>query len=156
VAVEHYENGVRAAIEDSDAWLKKAYDDAVKKYGDEYEPVLWSVADHWETERSTDQMYPSYENICVQLGRPPVSRTDYSQCLNRLKTEAHGQALIMTRRSWFKFRHSMLRGYCKMLAESRDVHLGLKYLETRKGSLAAVHGTSSGVPRLPPKDPSVQ
>lgn len=133
-SLKHYETGLQSAVADSDAWLKNAYDRAVKKYGDEYEAVLWSVADHWELERSTEYMYPAYCEICRRLERAALGRKQYSQLLNRLKTEAHGCVLKSPRRSWYKFRETMLRGYCKLQAEARGVPVGMEYLRSKTGA----------------------
>lgn len=129
VTLGDYEQGVASAVEDSEAWLKNAYDKAVKKYADVYEPVLWSVADHWELERSTEHMYPTYVEICRRLAREPEGRHQYSAMLHRLKQEAHGCVLRSTRRSWYKFRQSMLRGYCKLQAAANGVDVGVGYLQ---------------------------
>jgi Cdc6-like AAA superfamily ATPase len=132
--LKQYEAGLRAAVEDSEVWLKSAYDKAVKKYGDEYRLVLWSVADHWELERSTDHMYPTYQAICKKLGHEPVARKQYSAMLNRLKTAAHGNVLKSSRRSWYKFRETVLRGYCKMQAETQGIEVGIGYLQSKPSS----------------------
>jgi Cdc6-like AAA superfamily ATPase len=129
VLLSDFDQGVLSAVEDSEAWLKNAYDKAVKKYADIYEPVLWSVADHWELERSTEHMYPAYVEICKKLQRQPDNRHQYSTVLNRLKQEAHGCVLRSTRRSWYKFRQSMLRGYCKLQAAAHGVDVGMGYLQ---------------------------
>ncbi|MEQ8572023.1 MAG: ATP-binding protein [Deltaproteobacteria bacterium] len=131
IGVQDYEAGLIDAIEDSEAWLKSAYDNAVQKYKDRYEPVLWSVADHWELERSTEHMYPAYVRICSDLEVEALPRKKFSFALNQLKKAAHGPALISSRRSWYRFRHSLLRGYSKMCANARGVSVGLNYLESR-------------------------
>lgn len=127
-SIRDYEAGLQAAVEDSQAWLKDDYDKAVKKYGDEYARMLWATADHWELERSTEQIYPAYCNICRQIGTTPVPRRKFSIMMGRLKTAPHGEVLKSSRRSWFKFRKTMLRGYCKMQAEAHGVKVGMDYL----------------------------
>ncbi|RYZ82083.1 MAG: hypothetical protein EOP04_22755 [Proteobacteria bacterium] len=121
------------AIEDSETILKKAYKDAVQKYRDQYEPILWSVADHWQIDQLTEELYPSYERICKKMKIDPLDRKSYSKVLNKFKTPSHGTVLVSDRRSWFRFRISMLRGYCRMIALSRKVDVGVEYLRSRTG-----------------------
>lgn len=126
------ERALSDAIEDAEVLMKTAYDNAVRKYDQEYERVLWAVADHWETERSTRDMYESYCRICKDMGREPKERKEFSAFLNALKAPSHGQTLVSKRRSWFKFRETMLRGYCRMVGLSKGVEVGLDYLQSRE------------------------
>ncbi len=129
VETSHFEKGLSDAISESEAWLKSAYDEGVKKYTDQYESILWAAADHWELERSTDDMYRSYCRICGDLDVDVCPRNSFSTRLNKLQSPAHSNTLIRTRRSWYKFRQTMLRGYCRMVANSRNITVGLEYLE---------------------------
>ena len=128
LGAEHIEQALAMAVEDSEAWLKNLYEHAVQKYRDRYEAVLWSAADHWQLDRSTDHMYPAYLRICGDLRQTPLPRPKFSGALNALKGQAHGQALVSKTRSWFRFRQAMLRGYCRMVAESRGIQVGAAYL----------------------------
>lgn len=141
------EHAIRGAVADSETIVKEAYDKAVQKYAS-YEAVLWSVADHWELYRSTRQIRSSYERICKDLKRigEHVEVGDSRKLtvmVNKLKGEAHGHALVgvAKRRSWFKIRLAMLRGYCRMVAAAKGVSVGRDY-----------HDSSAGTapPRLPP------
>lgn len=125
-----FAGAVQDAIEDSDAVLKSAYHEAVLKYeGSVYEHLLWSVADDWQLQRSTDNIWKSYCGIQKQLGKDPGERKDnpYYKKLSNLKDEAHGCVLVQVKRSWYQFRETMLRGYCKLIAESKGVKIGLDY-----------------------------
>ncbi|KYF90280.1 hypothetical protein BE20_18190 [Sorangium cellulosum] len=134
--VQRLEDAVREAIEDSEAIVKEAYEKAVQKYAS-YEPVLWSVADHWELYRSTRQIYESYVRICKDLAKkgehvePVENKSKLSKLLHNLKQKTHGEALVSHRTSWFKIRMSMLRGYARMVAASKGIPVGLDYLENR-------------------------
>jgi UDP-N-acetylmuramate-alanine ligase len=98
--------------------------------------VLWAVADHWELYRSTREIYKSYVRICKDLDKngehvEVVDRPKLSKMLHNLKQPTHGEALVSNRKSWFKIRISMLRGYCRMVAASKNIAVGLNYLESR-------------------------
>ena len=126
------ETALGNAIEDAEVFMKTAYDNAVQKYDQEYARVLWSVADDWQLERSTRDIFESYCRICHSMGREPKTKSELTQYLNVLKAPSHGSTLVSHRRSWFKFRESMLRGYCRMIAMSLGVDVGLVYLQSRE------------------------
>lgn len=134
IEAEHLDVALAMAVEDSEMWLKGQYDLAVRKYRDRYEAVLWAVADHWQLDRNTDHMYPSYLRICEALRQKdpsreePLPRQKFSSALNALKTAAHGEALDSKNRSWYRFRQAMLRGYCRMVAEAKGIEVGKPYL----------------------------
>jgi hypothetical protein len=119
---------VRASY--SAAFLKTAYEQAVKKYQDKYEPALWAAADHWELLRSTEHMYDSYQRICADLKIQPQDRSSFSSILFQLKQDAHGSILKSDRRSWYQFTQAMMRGYCRIVAHSKMVEVGLDYMKT--------------------------
>jgi uncharacterized protein len=132
--VQILEEAIRASVADSEAVVKDAYDAAVQKYAS-YEPVLWAVADHWELYRSTREIYKSYVRICDALKTKNehvevVDKKKLSGMLNKLKERSHGEALVSNRRSWFKIRVSMLRGYCRMVAATKGIKVGLDYLQS--------------------------
>ena len=127
------EDAIRGAVEDSEAIVKESYDTAIQKYAS-YEPALWAVADHWELFRSTRQIYSSYERICADLRKRHeqveiVEKKKLTTMLYNLKQKNHGEALVSNRKSWFKIRVSMLRGYCRMVAASKGIKVGLDYLQ---------------------------
>jgi hypothetical protein len=138
------EDAIRGAVSDSEPIVKEAYDLAVQKYAS-YEAVLWSVADHWELYRSTRQIRSSYERICkdlktigehVEVG----DKRKLTVMVNKLKGPAHGHALVGVpkRRSWFKIRLSMLRGYCRMVAAAKGVKVGRDYHDSSAGTAPPV------------------
>lgn len=126
-----FARSVEDAVEDSAAFLRTAYDHAVQKYQDKYEPVLWAAADHWELFRSTEHMYESYLNICGKLKVAPQDRSGFSTMLFALKQKNHGEVLRSDRRSWYQFSQAMMRGYCRIVAESKGVEIGLDYMKQR-------------------------
>ncbi len=140
------EDAIREAISDTEAVVREAYDAAVQKYTS-YEAALWAVADHWELYRSTRQIYDSYVRICrdlktigehVEVG----DKRKLTLMVNKLKGATHGHALVAAKRkSWFKIRVAMLRGYCRMVAASKGLTVGRDYLDSSAGTAP---------PRLPP------
>ncbi len=146
------EDAIAGAVEDSEAVVKEAYDRAAQKYLS-YETLLWAVADHYVVLRSTRDIYNSYLRICADLqaakakGRPVglvevADKAKVSRMLHSLKQPTHGIALVSERKSWFRFRLSMLRGYCRMVAASKGIDVGLDYLEadTRRPKVPFVGG----------------
>ncbi|WP_437553433.1 hypothetical protein WME97_18405 [Sorangium sp. So ce367] len=123
-------DAIHDAVEDAAPWLRSSYERATQKYKNRYEPILWSLAHHWELVRSTEQLFPVYMRICEMLQLDPLSRKDFSLSLNKLKDETHGRAVLSNRRSWFRLRQTMLRGYCRMIAESKGIKIGLQYLQS--------------------------
>lgn len=116
------------AIEDSAVFLSDSYRQAVQKYQDKYEPVIWAAADHWELLRSTEHMYDSYLRICDDLRTTPQDRSSFSSLLYQLKQPAHGAILKSDRRSWYQFTQAMMRGYCRIIAASKKVDVGIEYM----------------------------
>jgi uncharacterized protein len=143
------EDAIRAGVADSEAVVKEAYDAAVQKYAS-YEPVLWAVADHWELFRSTRQIYESYKRICDDLRKKSehvevVEKKKLTSMLFNLKQKTHGEALVSNRKSWFKIRISMLRGYCRMVAASKGINVGLDYLQSAQSP-------TPSAPKVPEED----
>lgn len=124
---EIFHIAITASIESSYTSLKIAYDTAVKKYkhSEEYEEVLWAVADGKLFERSTDDIYRnSYLPIMARLEKTPIERRTFSQRLNSLKKDGHGKILETPRRSWYSFVENMIRGYVRLRAEKAGLQLG--------------------------------
>lgn len=132
VRPEHYVQGVRNAVTSIEVELKQAYELATRKYKDEYQEVLWAVADHFELIRNTDSIYESYLRIMKVREKVPLERRKVSQKLNALKGSACGQILISPRRNWFEFRESMVRGYVRLRAEDSGVRLALDHEPQRE------------------------
>jgi uncharacterized protein len=71
----HYMEAVQNALVNVEARLRKAYDKAVKKDLDQYQEILWAVADHYELERNAQSIYTnSYQRIMSDLERTPVTQ----------------------------------------------------------------------------------
>lgn len=123
-----YMEAVQNALTNVEARLRNAYDKAVKKDLDQYQEVLWSVADHYELERNAQSIYTnSYERIMSDLGRPPIAQKIFMTRLNALKGKGHGEILCSGRRGWVKFSENLIRGYVRLVAEGSGVRLALEH-----------------------------
>lgn len=125
---EDYMAAVREALSSVESRLRSAYDKATKKDQDTYEEVLWSVADHFELERNNRRIYnESYERVMRDVGRPMLPFEDFQARLSNLKSERHGRVLASERRGWIRFTENLIRGYVRLVAESKGVRLALEH-----------------------------
>lgn len=125
---EDYMAAVQAALNSVEARLRAAYDLAVKKDLDQYQEVLWAVADHYELTRNTQSIYSnSYERIMEERGRTPLTQKTFMARLTALKSPSHGAILTGERRGWIRFSENLIRGYVRLVAESSGVRLALEH-----------------------------
>lgn len=133
---DHYMRGIRAAVEEAQTSLKQAYDLATQKHknSEDYEEVLWAVADGNLLTRQVTEIYEkSYLSIMKQRpDRDALVKEIFYQRLNRLKKDNHGSIVIGSRQGWYGFRENVVRGYVRMRAEKAGVHIGLDHIQARK------------------------
>jgi uncharacterized protein len=123
-----YMDAVREALGSVESRLRNVYDTATKKDQDSYQEVLWSVADHFELERNNRRIYnESYQRVMADVGRPMLSFDDFQKRLTNLKGVRHGAILSSTRRGWIQFTENLIRGYVRLVAESKGVRLALEH-----------------------------
>jgi uncharacterized protein len=79
---EHYVAAVRDAVIGIEPELRKPYEDATMKNKDDYEPILWAAAAHFETARNTQAIFESYVRVMDVLGRDPLDRKKFPSKLN--------------------------------------------------------------------------
>jgi hypothetical protein len=139
---EHYHNAVNAAVLAIEQYLKAAYDAATMKATDDYEDVLWAMADHPELIRSIDSIYDSYLRIVGHLGEDSIDRNSFVGRLQSLKSDSCGRILASNRRTFYHFRENILRGYVRLRAEDHGLELARDYYSA---SLASA--TSMWTPR---------
>lgn len=139
---EHYHEAVNAAVLSIEQYLKSAYDAATMKATDDYEEVLWAMADHPELIRSIDSIYESYLEIMRKLEEQPQDRNAFVGRLQSLKSAPCGRILTSNRRTFYRFRESILRGYVRLRAEDQGLELARDYYSA---SLASA--TSMWTPR---------
>lgn len=125
---DDYMESVRGALGSVESRLRGAYDMATKKDQDDYQEVLWSVADHFELERNNRRIYDeSYQRVMSDVGRSPLSFKDYQTRLANLKSPRHGAILSSDRRGWVHFTENLTRGYVRLVAESKGIRLALEH-----------------------------
>lgn len=120
---DHYIGAIHDAIGDIGASLKSNYEQATLKYKDDYQEVLWSVADHHEFKRPSADIYQSYLEIMRQRPQPPLSRARFNSRMNSLKQPSHGSILVGSRTGWYELREPIMRGFIRLKAESAGVEL---------------------------------
>lgn len=133
--LDHYREAVAEAVLGIEQHLRTTYEKATMKDAPGYEQVLWAVADHADLMRNTDGVWESY--VKITAGQEQLSRLAVTGRLNSLKGASSGQILISTRRGWYHFHESMMRGYVRLRAEEKGVELATDY--------AAASQTTSGL-----------
>jgi hypothetical protein len=58
--------------------------------------------------------------------RRTLTKTQFSNRLNRLKTERHGQIIVGRGAGWYEFRENIVRGYVRLRAENEGIQLGVE------------------------------
>lgn len=123
-----YMQAVANALGGVEARLRQAYDKAVKKNVDQYEEIVWAIADHYELERNVQSIYQnSYLRIMEARGRAPVPQKTFTSRIAALKTERHGLMLSSSRHGWVKFSENLIRGYVRLVAEANGVRVALEH-----------------------------
>jgi len=126
VTWEHYYAGLRNAIDSVSAELKRPYQKAVNKRGNEYEEILWATADSEYLERFSKSMYSSYEYIIKQRPGSVLLPSDkFGARLRKLKEDSFGAILVTdpNHPGLYSYREKMLRGYVRMQAEAHHIEL---------------------------------
>jgi len=125
---EDYMDAVKEALGSVESRLRSAYDVATKKDQDSYQEVLWAVADHFELERNNRRIYEdSYTRVMEDIGRPALSFEEFQTRLTNLKNSRHGSILKSERRGWIHFSENIIRGYVRLVAESKGIRLALEH-----------------------------
>ena len=62
----------------------------------------------------------------------PLSKRNFDNKLNKLKSESHGQILKSQKRSWFEYRENMIRGYVRLKALECGIDLGEDHHYSKK------------------------
>lgn len=123
VTPEHYRIAVEHACNDIEPFLRELYETATRKYNNDYQEVLWAVADHHEFSRRSADIFTSYVEIMKQRSSIPADRQKFNNRMNALKQASHGQILLGTRQGWYELREPILRGYIRLRAEREGVEL---------------------------------
>src|SRR5262249_3597352 len=103
------------------------YEKATRKYKNDYEEVLWAVADDHQLQRPTNEILQSYLRIMERRNKPALNKTQFYARMNNMKKEPYGEVLIGTRAGWYEFREKMLRGYARLRASQEGVELDIDH-----------------------------
>jgi hypothetical protein len=88
---QHYQLGLRHAIEQMDARLKGPYEKAVLHRAPEWEDLVWATADGEDLFRQSTDIEQSYKSITERRGSPVVfENSKFAESLRRLKAETMG------------------------------------------------------------------
>ncbi|HEV2040576.1 MAG TPA: hypothetical protein VGT81_11110 [Casimicrobiaceae bacterium] len=139
----HYLAAVDAAVISVEQHLRSAYDKATMKDRDDYQQILWAVADHSDLTRNIGAIESSYSKIMAALGKEALPHERFVTRLNQLKLPAHGRVLRNERRSWYTFHESILRGYVRLKAEQSGLQLATDVAsQTDRSSSLRVSGAA--------------
>jgi uncharacterized protein len=97
-----FEKALVQAVESMKPELKKAYEQATRKYTNDYEQILWAVADGDELQRSSRDIYESYDRIMSDLDKDPLPRDKFNAKMNNLKKPSYARMLVATRAGWYE------------------------------------------------------
>ncbi|GMB80936.1 AAA family ATPase [Shinella zoogloeoides] len=103
--------------------LKQPYEAATRKYTNDYETILFAVADGHELQRRSTDIFESYVRIMKSLGREPLEREKFNARMNSLKKPSYGAILSANRTGWYEFTEKVIRGYARLRAEQNHVQL---------------------------------
>ena len=103
----HFDRGLRTAMEEAEPTLKAdGLEKATEKYKDDYKEVLWAFVDDPHLRRQLTDIYDtSYKRIMEdRSGRELLNKSSFTNRLNSLKTERHGNFLRGTGAGWYELR----------------------------------------------------
>jgi uncharacterized protein len=122
----HFHQGVGDAISSAQTTLRLAYDKATQKYSDDYQEVLWAVADDVMLRRQVTGIYDgSYLRIMKERkGRKVLDKSQFYNRMHSLQSDRHGQILVAKGAGWYEFRENVVRGYVRMRAEQHGITVG--------------------------------
>lgn len=124
---EHYLRSLAESVKDIEPFLKELYAIATQKYNNDYQEILWAVADHHELKRRSSDIYQSYLEIMQQRSAQPLDRSKFNNRMGYLKNPSHGEILIGSRQGWYELREPILRGYIRLRAEYEGINLAKEH-----------------------------
>jgi uncharacterized protein len=125
----HFDSGITSAVREAEALPRVAYVRATEKYTDDYKEVLWALADGPHLRRQTTEVYQkSYLPIMSKRdGRQLLDKPKFSNRLNRLKTESHGEIIEASGGGWYQYSDNIVRGYVRLKAQQDGIEIGDGY-----------------------------
>lgn len=124
VTLEHLQKAITDAVTDAQEEIRKPYDKATRGRNETYKLATWAVADSWDLERSTGQIFQSYSVLCEQLTVPAIAQRQLLQILAALKREKYGPILTKGfRNGQYEFSENIVRGYVRLCALAEGIEL---------------------------------
>ena len=124
---QHYQLGLRKAIQSINAELKRPYERAVLHREQEFETVVWATADGEDLYRNLRDMHESYRVVFRKAEREgePLPQTKFTEQVRKLKSKGFGEILqpVEKRPGWYTYKEKMLRGFVRMQAEANGIEL---------------------------------
>jgi hypothetical protein len=127
VTPQLFAEAMNSAASSMDMKLRGPYEKATRKYRNDYEAVLWAVADGHELVRRSSDIFISYKKIMSSASETALDRRKFNQRINSLKKESHAAILTGSRQGWYEFSEKMIRGYVRLKAEQNGVELALDH-----------------------------
>jgi Cdc6-like AAA superfamily ATPase len=132
---QHFETALREASIEAEPSLRHSYELATQKYKDEYQQVLWAVADDSKLRRQMKDIHESYKRIMGSPKYRGVAALDmqkFNARMNALRGIRHGMILRTAAAGWYEFRENRLRGYVRLMAEREGIQLEPEHYFARK------------------------
>ncbi|MCU7836349.1 MAG: ATP-binding protein [gamma proteobacterium symbiont of Taylorina sp.] len=125
INIEDYYCGINKAIDSISPHLKHPYEKATLARDQQYHYVLWSMADAYDLQRNTNNIYKSYVQIMKEINEKALEKPAFLRRLSTLKQKSSEFILtgVYDRKGWYQFRESMVRGYVRLFAESNGIEL---------------------------------
>jgi len=145
ITIENYYDAIGDAIQGISPHLRKSYDQVTKNRALEYHHVLWAVADAYDPQRTTANVYKSYLRIMKAIDDKPLTRAAFMRRIYTLK-RSNDPILegVPKRTGWCQFSESMVRGFVRLIAEHHGISLEAETMDEPKMPTATV-------PRLSPR-----
>jgi Cdc6-like AAA superfamily ATPase len=125
---DHFHAAVRESLQRAEPALRQQYEKATMKTKntEDYEEALWALADTTSEKRQLSEIYDySYKRIMSKrFNRIALPKEKFNKRLLMLRTEGHGEVVVGYGAGWFGFRENIIRGYVRLVAETRGVQLG--------------------------------
>ena len=126
-----FEEAMSDASREMDMKLRAPYETATQKYNNDYEEILWAVADGHELRKRSADIFNSYNRIMKEIiSKAPeeskivaLEREKFNQRINALKQASHASILTGSRAGWYEFTEKVVRGYVRLRAEQKGVQL---------------------------------
>ncbi|HEX6833707.1 MAG TPA: DEAD/DEAH box helicase family protein, partial [Rudaea sp.] len=124
VTLEHLRTAVEQAVTKAIEEVRKPYDMATRGRQVRYKWLAWAVADSWDLERSTSDVYRSYKSIAEFFGETVDEEKRIGPSLAAMKRPSFGELLKTGYRNRLhEYSENLVRGYARLCAAAEDLEL---------------------------------